>query len=524
MRPLDDLTHRDADWAGLRVLVAGLGVTGFAAADALIQHGAVVTVVDRGNDSEKQATQAGILGILGADVRLGPEHVAGWPQAGGGHSGDARDTGSPDEPVSRLQVDLVVTSPGWSPDHPVLRAAREQQPPIPVWSEVELAWRLRPRIGAAPWLAVTGTNGKTTTVQLVETMLRTAGLRAIAVGNVGTPILDAVQHPEPYDVIAVELSSFQLHHTFTMSPLASVVLNVAPDHLDWHGSLDAYADAKARVYERTQVACVYNVQDPRTERMVEQAEVEEGCRAVGFTIGTPGLSMVGLVDDVLADRAFIEERATSAAELGTLEDLRHASGGDATPPPHLVADALAAAALVRAIGVPAAAVRDGLRAFRTDAHRTTIVAEKDGVTWVDDSKATNPHAAQAALLAYPEIVWVAGGQLKGAEIDGLVASVAGRLRGVVLLGADRAQIADALARHAPDVPVHDAGVADHGDMDALGRLMDEVVAAAAALARPGHVVLLSPAAASLDMFPSYGSRGDVFADAVHRRLGTQGAP
>lgn len=500
---LSALTHRDADWSTLRALVTGLGVTGFAAADALLQHEATVTVVDKGNGTEKQDTQAGILGILGADVRRGPEHVAGWPED--------------------LDVDVVVTSPGWPPHHPVLAAALERG--IPVWSEVELAWRLRPRVGAAPWLVVTGTNGKTTTVQLLETILRTAGLRAIATGNVGTPVLDAVQHPDPYDVIAVELSSFQLHFTHTMSPLASVVLNLAPDHIDWHGSLEAYAADKARIYERTQVACLYNVDVPQTERMVEEADVIEGCRAVGFTLGTPGLSMLGLVDDVLADRAFIAERATSAAELGTLADLARASGGDgtSTPPPHLVADALAAAGLARAAGISTAAVRDGFREFRTDAHRTAVVAEVEGVTWVDDSKATNPHAAQAALRAYPDIVWIAGGQLKGADVDDLVAEVAGRLRGVVLLGADREQIAASLARHAPEVPVHDAGVADHGDMDALARLMDDVVAAAAAMARPGHVVLLSPAAASLDMFPSYGSRGETFADAVRRHLGGEGA-
>ncbi|MGD8149645.1 UDP-N-acetylmuramoyl-L-alanine--D-glutamate ligase [Ornithinimicrobium sp. Y1694] len=497
---LAGLTHRDADWAGLRVLVTGLGISGFAAADALLQHGAAVTVVDAGRGGERQEQQAGILGILGADVRRDEDHVASWPDS--------------------LEVDLVVASPGWRPDHPVLAAAVRNG--IPVWSEVELAWRLRPNIGAAPWLAVTGTNGKTTTVQLVETMLRTAGLRAIAAGNVGTPILDAVQHPEPYDVIAVELSSFQLHFTHSIEPLASAVLNLAPDHLDWHGSLEAYAADKARIYERTQVACVYNVQDKATERMVEEAEVQEGCRAIGFTLGTPGLSMFGLVEDVLVDRAYIEERATSAAELGTLADLELASGGEATPPPHLVANALAAAALVRALGVPAELVRDGLRAFRTDAHRTAIVAQSDGLTWVDDSKATNPHAAEAALAAYPDIVWVAGGQLKGADVDPLVARHADRLRGVVLLGVDREQIAASLARHAPDVPVRDVGVADHGDMDALGVLMDDVVSSAADLARPGDVVLLSPAAASLDMFPSYGSRGDAFADAVRRHLGIAG--
>ena len=501
MRALDSLTHRDADWTGLRALVTGLGVTGFAAADALLQHGATVTVMDAGTGTERQQTQAGILGILGADVRLGPEHLAGWPDD--------------------LEVDVVVTSPGWRPDHPLLRAAREHG--IPVWSEVELAWRLRPRVGAAPWLCVTGTNGKTTTVQLLESILRAAGLRAIAVGNVGTPILDAVQHPEPYDVIAVELSSFQLHFTHSISPLASCVLNVAPDHLDWHGSLEQYTADKARIYERTQLACVYNVQDPATEAMVEQAEVIEGARAIGITLGTPGLSMLGLVEDVLADRAFVEERRTSAAELGTLADLALASGGagDAAPPPHLVLDALAAAALARAAGITPAAVRDGLRTFRTDAHRTQIVAEHEGVTWVDDSKATNPHAARAALEAYPQIVWVAGGQLKGADVDQLVAQVADQLTAVVLLGADRQQFADALARHAPHVPVEDAGVTDHGDMPGLHLLMDDVVARCARLAAPGQVVLLSPAAASLDMFPSYGSRGDTFADAVRRHLGRE---
>src|SRR5699024_9549003 len=253
----------------------------------------------------------------------------------------------------------------------------------------------------------------------------------------------------------------------------------------------------------------------------EQAEVVEGCRAVGFTLGIPGLSMVGVVEDVLADRAFVEERATSAAELGTLADLAKASGGDgSTPaPPHLVANALAPPARARAAGIARVAGREGLRALRTDAHRTAIVAEVDGITWIDDSKATNPHAAQAALAAHERIVWVAGGQLKGGDVDELVGRVAERLSGVVLLGSDRELVAQALARHAPDVPVHDAGVADHGDMDGLHALMDRVVARCAELASPSDVVLLSPAAASLDMFPGYGSRGDVFAAAVRRHLG-----
>jgi UDP-N-acetylmuramoylalanine--D-glutamate ligase len=480
--PRPGLTHRDADWSGLRVLVTGLGVSGFAAADALAERGARVIAVD-GAPGAAARERARILDILGVDVRLGPEHVEALPE----------------EPV-----ELVVTSPGWRPDQPLLRAAAEAG--IPVWGEVELAWRMRARTGAAPWLTVTGTNGKTTTVNMLASILRAAGLRATSAGNVGTPLLEAVLHPEPYDVIAVELSSFQLHWSRSISAVASACLNVAPDHIDWHGSLEEYQRAKGRVYEHTQVACVYNVQDPVTEQLVMDADVVEGCRAVGFTLGVPGLSMVGLVDDVLADRAFVEQRRTSAAELATLEDLR----GDATAvAPHYVANALAAAALARAYGVGPLAVRDGLRAFRPDPHRIAEVATVDGVRYVDDSKATNPHAAAASLAAYDSVVWVAGGLLKGADVEGLVGAVADRLRAVVLIGADRAHIAEALARHAPDVPVVDVPSTDT-------EVMDTVVQHAAALARPGDVVLLAPAAASMDMFAGYGERGDAFVAAVQR--------
>ena len=479
------LTHRDADWAGLRVLVAGLGVSGFAAADALLERGAVVTVVDGAQPAEGDpiAERARVLEILGADVAFGADVVERMPDTG---------------------IDLVVTSPGWRPDQPLLVAAAAAG--IPVWGEVELAWRMRPRQGAAPWLTVTGTNGKTTTVQMLASILRAAGLRACSAGNVGTPILEAVLHPDPYDVIAVELSSFQLHWSHSIAPRASVCLNVAPDHVDWHGSFDEYADAKGRVYERTEVACVYNVEDERTMRLVEEADVQEGCRAVGFTLGVPGLSEVGIVDDVLADRAFVEERRTSAAELATLDDLR----GDAPEPaPHLVANALAAAALARAHGVPAAAVGAGLRAFTPEAHRIAEVGTVRGLRWVDDSKATNPHAARASLAAYEHVVWVAGGLLKGADVDDLVAGAAVRLRGVVLIGRDRAAIAEALARHAPDVPVVDVDRTDTG-------AMDFVVREALALAHEGDVVLLAPAAASMDMFTDYGARGDAFVGAVRR--------
>ena len=472
------------DPAGLTVLVTGGGVSGFAAADALAERGARVTIVDGADPAAGGSLmeRMHVLEILGVDVRVGPEHVSGLPAE---------------------RVDLVVTSPGWRPDQPVLADAAAAG--VPVWGEVELAWRLRPATGAAPWLTLTGTNGKTTTVQMLTAMLRAAGLRACSAGNVGTPILEAVLHPEPFDVIAVELSSFQLHWSHSLSPLASACLNVAPDHLDWHGSLADYRAAKGKVYDRTRVACVYNVDDPTTEELVREADVVEGCRAVGFTLGVPGRSMLGLVDEVLADRAFVEQREHSAAELGTLDDV----AGGATPPPHLVQNALAAAALARAAGVPAVAVRDGLRAFVPEPHRIAEVAVVDGVRFVDDSKATNPHAARASVVGYEHVVWVAGGLLKGADVEDLVVDVASRLRAAVLLGADRERLAEALRRHAPDVRVIDVPATDT-------EVMDRVVAQALDAARPGDVVLLAPAAASMDMFAHYGARGDAFAAAVHR--------
>lgn len=493
MAPDLDAVHPDGaeafDPAGLTVLVAGGGVSGFAAADALIERGARVLLVDGAEPAAGTALaeRLEVLDILGVDVRVGPSHVERLPDTA---------------------PDLVVTSPGWRPDQSLLVAAADAG--VPVWGEVELAWRLR-RPGAAPWLTLTGTNGKTTTVQMLAAMLQAAGLRACSAGNVGTPILEAVLHPEPFDVIAVELSSFQLHWSRSISPLASACLNIAPDHLDWHGSFEAYRAAKGRVYERTQVACVYNVQDPVTEELVREADVVEGARAVGFTLGVPARSMVGLVDDILADRAFVAEREHSAAELGTLADV--AAGG--SPPPHLVQNALAAAALARAAGVPPVAVRDGLRAFVPEPHRIAEVTTIEGVRFVDDSKATNPHAARAAVLGYESVVWVAGGLLKGADVDDLVRDAAERLRAVVLMGADRGSIADALRRHAPDVRVIDVAATD---TDA----MDQVVVRAFEVARPGDVVLLAPAAASMDMFENYGARGDAFCAAVHRlaeRLG-----
>jgi len=469
--------HRNSDWDQLHVVVAGIGVAGFAAADALHHLGASVTVLDD-RISERAAEKATLLEILGVTVKLGPGASSQIPSL----------------------AQLVVTSPGWPPSAELFRLAAARS--IPVWGDVELAWRLRDPAQPAPWLCLTGTNGKTTSVQMLEAMLRADGLRSVAAGNVGIPMCEVVMNPTPYDVIAVELSSQELHWMHSLSAEASAVLNLAPDHLSWHGGLDRYTAAKGKIYTNTQVACVYNVEDPSTRRLVEEAEVIEGCRAIGFTLGIPTIGMVGVVDDVLADRAFIEGRDRNAAELARLRDVP--SGA-----PHNVANALAAAALARAHGVATGAVSRGLRSFTLAGHRIATVATIADVTYVDDSKATNPHAALASLRSFESAVWIAGGLAKGASFDELVAAAAERLRGVVLLGSDQDLIAAALARHAPDVPVIAVSDLDTG-------VMERVVAAAASLAHSGDTVLLAPACASFDQFESYSARGDAFVAAVEQ--------
>ncbi len=476
---MSDVTHLDraADWSAVHAAVAGIGIAGFAAAEAMLSLGARVSAVDAGAGPAQQE-RARVLELLGAEVRLG--------------DGDALPEG----------LDLLVVSPGLPPRAPIIGAARAAG--IPVWGELELAWRLRPSSGAAPWLVITGTNGKTTTTLMLESILRAAGLRTVAAGNIGVSMVDVVMGeatPEgQLDAIAVEVGAPQLPFLHSMSPLASVCLNIAEDHVDLFGSFEDYVAAKARIYRHTQVAAVYNVADPVTLAMVEEADVIEGCRAIGFTLGIPDISMLGVVEDILADRAFVPNRHQAAQELGVVGDVHPAA-------PHNVANALAAAALARALGVPAAAVGEGLRNFQPAGHRIADVGTVAGVRYVDDSKATNCHAAQTSLTAYDRVVWIAGGLAKGQQFDELVAATAGQMVGVVLLGADRAVIRDALARHAPDLPIVEVERTDTG-------AMAEVVAAATAMARPGDTVLLAPGCASWDMFRDYAQRGDAFAEAV----------
>jgi len=431
-------------FSGQRVLVAGAGVTGRSVATALIGLGARVTVTDADADR-----LAGLPGDLYPGLTNPPEGT-----------------------------DLVVTSPGWRPDSPLLVAA--QAAGIEVIGDVELAWRLAENPN---WLAVTGTNGKTTTVGMLEAILKAAGIDAVACGNVGLPVIDAVI--DGHDVLAVELSSFQLHWQSSLRPKASVVLNVAEDHLDWHGSMAGYAQDKGKIYEQAEIA-LYNADDAQSTLLAVGHP-----NPIGFTLDEPGINRFGLVEGWLMD---------GDTQLAEVAEVR-------PPGLHNVANALAAAGLARLHGVAPEAVRAGLNAFQPGDHRAVLIGEWDGIRYVNDSKATNPHAAASSLGAYSSVVWVAGGQLKGASIDELVVEVAPRLRGVVVLGADADVISASLARHAPQVPAHRVVPGDDEPMIAAVR-------AASAMARPGDVVLLAPAAASLDMFPNYGARGDAFAAAV----------
>jgi UDP-N-acetylmuramoylalanine--D-glutamate ligase len=445
-------------WAGRRVLVAGVGVSGSAVARALLELGADVVVVDAG-DAERQRQAAQQLRALGAQVRLGDDRTP-------------------------LACDLVVATPGMRPDHALFTAARAAG--TEVIGEPELAWRLRGS-DAAPWVGVTGTNGKTTTVGMLEAILRAAGRRTVAAGNVGLPLVEAVRTDPAYDVLAVEMSSQQLAWSPSVRFLAGALLNIAEDHLDWHDTMDDYVAAKRRIWSAD--VAVGNADDPTVAAMLP---------AGGRTFS---------LHDRDADYALIGGELVETGTGGVLVRV----GELQVRGPHNVANALAAAALARAAGAGPDAVHEALAAFAPGRHRNELVTTVAGVDYVDDSKATNPHAAAASLAAYEHVVWIAGGLLKGADVSSLVAGNAGRLRGVVLFGRDRKAIADALARHAPDVPLVDLDATDTG-------VMELAVRRAAALARPGDTVLLAPTAASWDIFRDYAQRGDLFADAA-RALG-----
>lgn len=480
---------------GAPVLIAGAGVTGRAVLAALAPLGVRVTLCD---DNVTALQPYADQGVAVVDPAAAISGIADYT--------------------------LVVTSPGFPPTAPVLAAAAAAG--VPIWGDVELAWRLDAAGRFGPprrWLVVTGTNGKTTTTSMLHEMLVADGRRSVLCGNIGDPVLAVLD--QPAELLAVELSSFQLHWAPSLRPEAGVVLNVAEDHLDWHGSMAAYARDKARVLEGR--VAVVGLDDPVAARLLDSAGAAV---RVGFRLGEPAEGELGVRGGKLVDRAF-----GAGVELADAANISVAG-------PVGVLDGLAAAALARAVGVAPAAIAATLASFQVGRHRAELVAVADGVRYVDDSKATNPHAAQASITAYPRVVWIAGGLLKGAAVDELVQQVADRLVGVVLIGRDRSVVADALSRHAPDVPVvelvtgEDSGVLEtkgsaESGVNSVTRVIDVVdhsvseavmaaaVDAARGLSGAGDTVLLAPAGASFDQFSSYGHRGDVFAAAVRAATG-----
>ena len=456
--------------AHARVLVLGGGVTGRSVAQVLSNMGAEISVYDENESSEFNFQRATL------------------------------------SDVSSINWAAAVVSPGWRPSHPIITDLRNRE--IPLLNEIDLAWEIKQQVAPEQkWLAVTGTNGKTSTVELAESILKAAGIRAFACGNVGTPVIDAVISEQKYEYLVLELSSFQLHWAESAEFVAGSILNIALDHIDWHGSFAEYAKAKLDLLSRS-VTAILNGDD---------ANVIEGCthwqgRKVFYTLQTPKPGEIGLVEDLLVDRAFVVD-PMEAAMFCELNEVQPTA-------PHSVSNALAAAGLARAIGIDHEVIREAIKKFRPGRHRIEKVLEQNGIRWIDDSKATNPHAAQASLMSELSVVWIAGGLAKGAEMSDLIAQVGSRLRAVILIGTDRELIAHEMQNKFPNVtlvrvdpdPGHDRSSADN-------TFMNQIVKAAKLLAQQGDAVLLAPACASMDQFVSYGDRGDRFAKSVREIVG-----
>lgn len=450
------------DFAGKNILVLGAGVTGTSVARFLLASGAKVTLTD---DNSENAVK-------------------------------------PDQ-VDLSSFDAVVVSPGWRQDHPLV--AQILNSPIELLNEIDIAWNLRSaRAPHQKWIALTGTNGKTTTVEMTAAILQTAGINAVACGNVGDTVIDAVDRDNPYDVLVLELSSFQLHWAREASFTAAAILNIADDHLDWHGSFEAYAQAKFSILDRCETA-ILNADDGP---VVLGANRFAG-RKIFFSLDTPAPGEIGVVEELLIDRAFVAD-PQEASMICELIDI-------VPTVPHNVSNALAAAGLALSLDVPHEAIQKALQSFRPGRHRIETVHEADGITWVDDSKATNPHAAAASLMSHLSVVWIAGGLAKGADMEALVERCAARIKAAILIGADRDLIEAALIKYAPDIPrILVNAPSEYSRGGESNSLMELIVQAAAEHASSGDAVLLAPACASMDQFISYADRGDRFAVAVRK--------
>ncbi|HYV01821.1 MAG TPA: UDP-N-acetylmuramoyl-L-alanine--D-glutamate ligase [Actinomycetota bacterium] len=465
-------------FAGERAVVVGFGASGRAAANVLAAEGAEVWVTEARTLDELEMPAKGQ--DTGSDGTVTPEVQV--EVLAGGHRPEHLDGAT-----------MVVVSPGVPQGTEVLGWARERG--LPIWSELELGARLC----RVPFVAVTGTNGKTTTVELLAAMMRAAGLSAQACGNIGFPFSLAARDAS-LETLAVECSSFQLVFQESLRPKVSVLLNLAPDHLDWHGSFDGYAAAKARIFARQAEGDTHvgNRDDPVAAQLSRRAP----CAVRWFGWGRPAAGDVGVADGhiVAAPGDSVTGDANSPTDLGILPTQQRS----------FLADSAAAAAAGLAFGLPWEAVGSALRTFAPLPHRGAVVARAGSVRFVDDSKATNPHAALAALEGLHDAVLIAGGLAKGVDLAPL-ASAAASLSAVVAMG----EAAPALAE------------VFHGLVPVLrAASMEEAVEMAFSVAQQGGTVILAPACASQDMFRDYRDRGERFAAAaraVSSRVESEGS-
>ncbi|KAB0660553.1 UDP-N-acetylmuramoyl-L-alanine--D-glutamate ligase [Burkholderia diffusa] len=482
------------------VLVLGLGESGLAIARWCARHGCRLRI---------------------ADTREAPPNLAALQAEGI----DAEFVGGPFTPaLLDGGVEIVGLSPGLSPLEPALAAliAAANERAIAVWGELEFFAQALRALGASGYqpkvLAITGTNGKTTTTSLTGLLCQRSGKKVAVAGNISPAMLDrlagAIDDTALPDVWVLELSSFQLETARTFAPDAAAILNITQDHLDWHGSFDAYAAAKGRIFGATTTR-VLNRDDAAVMKFAPAPGAADAARTVTFGLNEPtqdgdyGLSrdngiawLVEAVDRDAPDETTSRRRKRDAAHTPDIAQKR-LMPADALRIRglHNAANALAAFALARAIDLPAAPLLHALREYRGEAHRVEVIATIDDVDYVDDSKGTNVGATVAALDGLAQkIVLIAGGDGKGQDFAPLVAPVARWCRAVMLIGRDAPAIRDTLAE--TGVPL-----ADHATLEGAVR-------AAADLAEPGDAVLLSPACASLDMFRNYAHRADVFRAAV----------
>lgn len=422
-------------------------------------------------------------------------------------------------------TDMVMTSPVFNPRTPFILEAQKRN--IPVMSEVELAWQLRVNSNTtgkpAQWIGITGTNGKTSTTEMTSEMLTACGLTAPAVGNIGKAVSHAAVDPAN-DVLCVELSSFQLHFTYSLELDCAAITNIADDHLDWHGGIENYAADKAKVFHNVKKALVYNADDERVTKLAFAAQTVPECRRIGFTLVEPKDGQIGVKDGWIVDMSGIAGgEAGKPFQVAKVTDFTHLTEPDGTVYPHLLADALTALALVLGLGADKDKALAALKQFTPGGHRIQTVAvakTSDGGTirFVDDSKATNAHAAKASLNSFADksVVWIAGGLAKGSRFEQLVADQAHTIKAAIIIGKDQQPMLDAFKASAPDIPM---SIIDPTDNDTV---MARAIDAAGTYAQSGDVVLMAPACASMDQFKSYADRGNQFAQQAQRWVNEHG--